>query len=480
MLLEVLGRRFVELGLEADPDVQGWHRLLARRLAAAALWRAVSDETEVPAAAVDAAFRGDPHRFDHEQRWQLQNLFKRFPDGASENDRERLRREMATLRERLVTGEDFAAVARQESDSTTRDRGGWLGSAPLSALHPAVAHVVAELEPGQLSPVVETSDGLTLLRCASVIPAVELGPEETRRRLADAVRQERVERAWDELTSRLLAALAPAYQLTPYPGSPEAFVVTVRDGATRVTLDRRDLELYLRDVRAAAPATLAPEELRARAEELVLQLGRAREAERRGLTATDAHRDRLAIETLELRAELALEPEIRARLEAPSATEVAALYERRRADLVEPAQLHLRTLEVPISPDLPASLYRRVRELGVQLAGGQLKLEQARDALAPHARLEDLGWLTERQAWRLGRTVETALAQLQPGGCSTPVQEGRNLLVLHLVERREEVQLDLDAARSQLVQALTAARRERIRAELRAALLADQDVEWQP
>lgn len=480
VLLEVLDRRFSQLGLESDLEARSWQRLLERRLAAAALRRAVNEETVAPAEEIEAAFRADPHRFDGERRFKLQNLFKRFPPAAGEEERERLRHEMAALREQLVAGAEFASLVRQESESATRERGGSMGSVALADLQPEVARVVATLGAGELSPVIETADGLTLLRCTGIVPEARLTPEEVRQRLAREIRRERVERAWDELTTRLLAELAPMYPLAPLGAAPESVVATARRGDGVETLDRRDLELFLREQRSAPPAALAPEELRRHAEELVLQLARSREAERRGLTTTPVYRERLAFETLTMRAELALAPEVRKRLVTSTEAEITALYERRKEQLAEPAQSRLRVLEIPIRSDLPAALYQHARETGARLEAGEITLEQAQTALAPHARLQDLGWLSQPAVWQLGRNVEIALQKLHPGGHTGMVQEGRKLMALQLVDHRDERPLTLAEARPSLVAALTAAQRERIRTELRAAIIAEQEIRFGP
>lgn len=476
VVMEVLNRRFVELGLEAEPEARGWQRQLERRLAAAELRRAVTQEVAVPEAEVEAAYLAAPHRFDHEPRWQLLNLFKRYPAGATDADRERLHREMARLHDQLEGGANFAELARKESDSATRERSGSLASAPLADLHPAVAKVVSAMKPGDLSPVIETEAGLTLLRCTGIVPAVRLTPEEVRTRLRNQLRGERIEREWDELSGRLVAGLAPVYHLSPLGDAAESAIATVRRGAGVESIERRDLELYLRDLRSPPPAALATDELRRHTEELLLQLARAWEAEQRGLTATDAHRERLALESLAMRAELALAPEVRSRLKEPTEQEIATLFEKRREQLVEPSSVELRTLEIPLRKGLGAAYYQRVQDLGSRLTSGSLTLEQARDELAPHARLRDRGWLSAPEAWKLGRNVEVALARLAPGQVSPVVQEGRLLLILHLVARREERPLTLEEARPQLAAALFAAQRERIRAALWAELVAEQEI----
>jgi len=477
---EVLARRFLSLGSDRSAESQSWQRLLEHRLAAAALRRAAASEIVVPEAEVEAAYRASPHRFDHEQRWQLLNLYKRFPPNGTAEQRAEVRTAMTRLRERLAGGADFGALAREESESATRDRGGIANSAPLADLHPAVARVVATMRPGDLSPVVETENGLSLLRCVGIVPAVELSEAETRDRLRTELRGAAIERALADLDRRLITDMAPAYRLDPLGGSAEAVVAVLRFGTRTETILRRDLEYYLRDLRVSPPEALGPTELRKRTEELVLQVARAREAERRGLTASEQHRERFDLEVLSMRAELALAPEVQQRLVPPTDAEVADLFEKRREQLVEPGAVRIRTLEIPIRKELSSAYYRMVEAVGARLAIGASTLEGARAELAPHATLYDRGWMTEPEVWQMGRNVEAALGRLEPGKISAPVQEGRILLAIELLERRPPRPLTLDEARPRLAAALVGRSRDRIRAELRRVVAEEQEIRIRP
>jgi hypothetical protein len=419
ILLEVLEQRFDAAGLSRDPGYLAERRRLERRLASRELRRWVVRRSLLSEAELRAAYEAEPERWHRPRTWRLENVFKRFPPESTEADRRRLRREMAAIRERIVAGADFAEVARRESESETRVRGGRMGRVTLDRLAPEVAEAVKELGEGELSPVIETPEGLTLLRCTERLEPRRRSFEEVRGRIERSLEKARVATAWEALDRRLLAEL-PAGE---------------------------------------------------RGEDALLA-ARAAEAERLGLLAAERYRTVVGGRSRELRARTALEAEASRRVAEPTEGELRALYAARRELLKRPERAHLRLLEVPIDPELPPELYERVRRFGEALAAGEMAFEEAAEKLRPHARLEELGWKTEKQWWLMGRNVQSELAELGPGESSGVAQEGRSLYLLHVVDREPERPQSFEEARPLLREALRTVRRRRAAAELEAEILA--------
>jgi peptidyl-prolyl cis-trans isomerase NIMA-interacting 1 len=68
------------------------------------------------------------------------------------------------LRDRIVAGEDLAAVAREASDGPSGPRGGSLGAFGQGVMHPRFEAAAFRLRPTQLSDVVETPFGFHIIR----------------------------------------------------------------------------------------------------------------------------------------------------------------------------------------------------------------------------------------------------------------------------------------------------------------------------
>ncbi len=75
-------------------------------------------------------------------------------------------RELATeIRNRLAAGADLAALAREYSDdSATASQGGDLGWVRPGRFPPPVARQLERLEPGQISPILQTRDGYVIVK----------------------------------------------------------------------------------------------------------------------------------------------------------------------------------------------------------------------------------------------------------------------------------------------------------------------------
>ncbi|MCK5379394.1 MAG: peptidyl-prolyl cis-trans isomerase [Acidobacteria bacterium] len=483
VILKVLVDRFDASGLgQSRPhcarlDFQRWG--MAEKL----LRTQVVQASRPSDADLKAAFDADPGRHSRPRQWQLENIFKRWPDASTEATRETLRRQMHELRRRILEGEDFGTLARLESDSQTRLRGGRLGLASLDELQPEVSRVVATMEADSLSPVIETPAGLTLLRCTQILEAKSPSFEEARDRLSKDLKRRRFKEAWGALDRQLVEEFRPTYRperiTTDAPET--AVVATLRKGETTKEISLAEYRVYLgrERVRQEAPALSRQRHLQFLGARVLLE-ARALEAARRGLDADQNFAERLAWKQLELKARIALDEAASLLITYPTDEEVEALYGRRREELIQEERLHLRTLELAISRALPREIYDQFENLGERLANGEIDLDAAAQELKPPATVVDLGWKTPDQIWLLGRNVEDAVKRLEPGHFSGPVQEGQILRIIHLVARRKQRTPSLGEARPRLVASLIAARRLKAEESVRRAILAEQKIEVMP
>ncbi|MEM6793560.1 MAG: peptidyl-prolyl cis-trans isomerase [Acidobacteriota bacterium] len=461
-------------------DERGWHRLLELKLAEEFLNRRIAEASTPTEAEVRRRFAETAAETARPERWILRNIFFRVPEESGADARRRARLELEALRARIEAGsEDFESAARSRSDSQTRVRGGRMGSAPLDRLAPAFARVVREMEAGDLSPIIETADGLTLLLCEGKTPARSREYGDLRPKLESELRSERTAERRRELMRRIERALEPRVELkADAPGDGAAWEASFTLNGTRRSLAPRDLEFFLSDrlERGAPASSLEAEELRRSLERRVALEGLHAEAERLGITEEPDYRWRLEWESRRMRAEL----ERRERMPPPAessieASNIEAYYEQHPKKWLQRPRLRLRSIQVPINTEGSADLYRRAHQIGERVSRGELSLEGAARELGEEASLEDMGWRSDQQAWLLGLNVEEALRDLEPGKATGLVQEGPNLYIFEVLERTESRTKTLAEVRPRIVSALAKARHRRLARALNEEILSAAD-----
>lgn len=182
---ELLLRLAEERGLTLDGG--------SRRLAVDRLLRSVEQTGPTPDD-VAAYYREHREDFRRPERVRLRQIL--VEDRATA---ERVRRE-------LEEGASFVAVARRASREPSGERGGYQGELAREDLPPSLGEVIFELEPGEVSDVVEADYGYHLFQVMEHLPPevlpLEAVADEIRRRLQADVTDRSLEDLVDEARSR--------------------------------------------------------------------------------------------------------------------------------------------------------------------------------------------------------------------------------------------------------------------------------------
>jgi len=101
---------------------------------------------------------------DDQTEYHLAHILVAIPDAASPEVREKARIKADGVLKRLRAGEDFAQLAIANSDSPQALQGGDLGWRKSGALPTVFASVVPKLSPGQVSDVIEASNGYNIIK----------------------------------------------------------------------------------------------------------------------------------------------------------------------------------------------------------------------------------------------------------------------------------------------------------------------------
>ena len=114
-----------------------------------------------------------------------------------------LRTRIDAVRQRAVAGEDFAALAKETSDSATKANGGLIGPINVRDLNPATKALLDTLKPGQVSEPIRLTRGFQILKLESREEAAPQPFDKVRDQIEIAIRNERLDGEMTKLRLRL-------------------------------------------------------------------------------------------------------------------------------------------------------------------------------------------------------------------------------------------------------------------------------------
>jgi peptidyl-prolyl cis-trans isomerase C len=123
----------------------------------------------------------------------------RVPKTPSTDDSLLTKQDLEDVRQSLVEGADFAELATERSTGPSGPNGGQLGWFTAGMMVPEFETAVFELEPGEVSPPVQTQFGWHVILLNEMREQAPPALEEVRDELLNGLRRARVEARIDEL-----------------------------------------------------------------------------------------------------------------------------------------------------------------------------------------------------------------------------------------------------------------------------------------
>jgi peptidyl-prolyl cis-trans isomerase SurA len=142
------------------------------------------------------------------ERYNLQHILIATPAGVSVAQANAARQQAEQIRSRILAGEDFAQLARSESDSNAAKNGGNLGWQDAASLPASFTRAIALLKTGDVSEVIRDTKGFhilkllereggkrqaataTAIRARHILVSTEKLPEEQAKQKIDALYQQ--------------------------------------------------------------------------------------------------------------------------------------------------------------------------------------------------------------------------------------------------------------------------------------------------
>lgn len=458
-------------GLDREPAVAFRLEEDARGLLVQALARHEDAAVRIADSEVEAELQAEKGELVKPRRVRLRNIFKKVAADAKPAEREAVRAAMQRLRQSLLKGADFDDAALHESDSETRYRGGAMGAVPPGVLQPDVERVAFGLKPDELSPVMESAEGFTILRCDGFIEGRVMPLEEARQRIRDGLWWRKVEARRRGLREELVrgAAVQDLLDTALAQGGDDAVAARFLWGT--VTLGE------LRWLSGQPVDSFSREALQSQLEEHVYRIQAAERARTEGLDGDPELRARIRWAKARTLATFEITRRVNQVLVPPSPAEVRARFEANRKRYERAAELDFSLILLP--PGTGSERQRAVEadEISAGLRSGARDFGATARAISRHgsrAQGGRLGWHTSREIAPLGPSVLKALEGARPGEVVGPVRQDDDLYIVKLWGRRPARPLGFDEASRSIEKELGNARvaelQKKIEADARKAL----------
>jgi peptidyl-prolyl cis-trans isomerase SurA len=130
--------------------------------------REVRSKTVITDEMVEAYYREHIQEFKKKERWHIQNIFLPFSPTDTPEERAHLRDLAQQILERVRAGIDFGLLAKNYSQGPGAEAGGDLGYFARGELEPVLEAAVENLEAGEVSPDIETTRGIHIIKVIEV------------------------------------------------------------------------------------------------------------------------------------------------------------------------------------------------------------------------------------------------------------------------------------------------------------------------
>jgi len=160
-----------------------------------AIARMMNDQVADALPATDAEAREfydkNPDRFKREEAVRASHILILVDQKADAAAKQQARAKIDAVLKRAKAGEDFAALARENSQDRSAAQGGDLNYFPRQKMVPAFAEAAFALEPGEISDVVTTQFGFHIIKVTDRKPAGTVPLDEVSAQLKQLLTEQR-------------------------------------------------------------------------------------------------------------------------------------------------------------------------------------------------------------------------------------------------------------------------------------------------
>lgn len=437
MILQVsLADEARRLQMQDDPVFQIQSKLITSNWLQKHLRQSVIANIEINKEQVEKIYQSMLNKPARPRKVRLYNIYKRFPPDATEQQRTQVRNAMMAIHQKLESGADFKALAASASDSQSALNKGLIGNVPPGLLRPEIDEVAMALSAGQISQIIESKQGLTILYAEKIINPPHVNQDELRQRAYSQVQRQTEQEAWkkcrDDLIEQANVQIDWSMFQTSTTNNNDPVVARFKGGY--VTLQ----QAYWLANKGIATLPLTDnmkQTLNTRighyaiGETSVTQLHNILPEKQATLNyVSDYIQNELLADKLVLN-------KVQQEFEALKEVDIKAYFDLHQAEFIRPAHYRLNVMTWPLNKHNIQQTYQHAEQVHYLITNQQITFEQALQQHQPqagHAGYGDLGWISSNAlGGRIGIDSLKAILKLSVGGVSNLVRDvDRGLLWL--------------------------------------------------
>ncbi len=165
-------------------------------------------------------YNSHPDEFKHPDLTRTSHILIAIPEGASADQIERARVLAQSILDRAKKGEDFAKLAKENSQDSSASQGGDIGLTQPGEVAPEYEAAVAKLQVGEISGLVRTQVGFHIIKLTDRKKAGTAPLEEVKAQLTDFLKNQKEDAELDK-TVKSLQSQAKIEILIPIGSVPE-------------------------------------------------------------------------------------------------------------------------------------------------------------------------------------------------------------------------------------------------------------------
>jgi peptidyl-prolyl cis-trans isomerase C len=145
----------------------------------------------------------NPDKFKMPERTQASHILISADQKATPEDKKKAKEKAEAIRKRVAKGEDFAAVAKAESNCPSAAKGGDLGYFGKGQMVPEFEKAAAALKLGELSDVVESPFGYHIIKVMDRKPADTVKFAEVKDKIEDYLKGQKAQKPMSDYVEKI-------------------------------------------------------------------------------------------------------------------------------------------------------------------------------------------------------------------------------------------------------------------------------------